>query len=128
MDALTTDTPAKSPAPLVSRDAPAVPAAAPLAMPAPPLNAWTEAARRPLVHPERWKSPVFTRLVVFGGMAGITGFGAHQMYKVVEAAGVTPLEWLFLALFVINFSWIALAFTSALAGTAFLLRYGVTKD
>lgn len=107
--------------------APAMPAHAPIAMPAQDLKRWRSEERRARVDAVRWRSPWFTRLVVFGGMAGITGFGAWQIYEVVEAGGVTALEWLFLVLFLVNFSWIALAFTSALAGTASLLRHGLSK-
>jgi membrane glycosyltransferase len=45
------------------------------------------------------------------------------MYKVVEVGGVTPLEWVLLFLFVANLSWIALACTSALAGSIWLLLF-----
>ncbi len=55
----------------------------------------------------------------------MTLFGAYQMYKVVEAGGVTGLEWVFLALFVINFSWIALAFFTAILGVVHLIRFGI---
>lgn len=96
-------------------------------MPAQNLQAWTAAEERPLSRPEAWRDPLFTRLFVFGGMAVLTGTGAWQMYKVVEAGDVTPLEWVFLVLFVVNFSWIALAFTSAIAGTAHLLRRGLER-
>ena len=53
--------------------------------------------------------------------SALTVYGAHEMYKVVDVGGVTPLEWALLILFVANFSWIALAFTSALAGFFWLL-------
>jgi membrane glycosyltransferase len=43
------------------------------------------------------------------------------MYKVVEVGGVTPLEWALVFLFVINFSWIALACSSAAVGFLSLL-------
>ena len=49
-------------------------------------------------------------------MATLTAFGAFEMYKVVEIGGVTALEWVLVGLFCLNFSWIALAFTAALAG------------
>ena len=44
------------------------------------------------------------------------------MYKVVSVSGVTVLQWMLVALFTINFSWIALAFASALVGFVALLR------
>ena len=39
-----------------------------------------------------------------------------EMYRVVSVSGVTALQWALVALFTINFSWIALAFTSAIVG------------
>ena len=43
------------------------------------------------------------------------------MYRVVSVSGVTALQWVLVALFTINFSWIALAFTSAIVGFLALL-------
>lgn len=123
MDALT-ERPAVQP---VARERAAMPAHAPLAMPPQSLRRWNRAERRPRLAPGLWRKPVFSRLVAFGGMAAITGFGAWQMYKVVEAGGVTLLEWAFLILFVINFSWIGLAFTTGLLGLGHLLWNGLNR-
>ena len=43
------------------------------------------------------------------------------MYQVVDVGGVTTLKWALLALFVLNFSWIALSFASAVVGFVALL-------
>jgi membrane glycosyltransferase len=43
------------------------------------------------------------------------------MYGVVEVGEVTPLEWALVVIFVVNFSWIALTFTSSLFGFGWLL-------
>ncbi len=43
------------------------------------------------------------------------------MYGVVEVGVITPLEWALVGLFVVNFSWIALAFTSSVLGFVWLL-------
>ncbi|KAF0123123.1 MAG: membrane glycosyltransferase [Xanthobacteraceae bacterium] len=123
MDALT-DRPL-SPPPLRERQA--MPAHAPLAMPVQSLRRWTDAERRPLKAPELWRTPWFSRLIAFGGMLAITAAGSWQMYKVVEAGGVTLLEWAFLIFFVVNFSWIALAFTTGLLGLGHLLRHGLNR-
>ncbi|WP_407521190.1 glucans biosynthesis glucosyltransferase MdoH [Methylobacterium oryzisoli] len=106
-----------TPAPTV---APAVPPEAPLAMPVQDLSRWSESdGHRPAAHP----TPTLARLFVFGGAALLTAYGAVQMYEVVSVAGsTTALQWLLLFLFTLNFSWIALAFTSALLGFAALLR------
>src|SRR5947209_15071060 len=61
------------------------------------------------------------RLAVFGGGLALTIYGAHEMYKVVEVGGVTPLKWALLILFVGNFSWISIAFTAGLVGFLWLL-------
>ena len=103
-----------------------MPAPAPLAMPAASLRSWSRSERRPRVDPKGWREPAFARLIAFGGMAAIALFGGYQMYKVVEAGGVTALEWLFLALFAVNFSWIALAFTTGVLGAGYLMWKGLT--
>ncbi len=123
MDALT-----ERPAPLPTlRERPAMPAHAPLDMPVQSLRRWSDAERRPRLAPELWRKPLLARLVAFGGMAAVTAMGAWQMYRVVEAGGVTLLEWLFLVLFVINFSWISLAFMTGILGAAHLLRHGLSR-
>ncbi|MBY0299398.1 MAG: glucans biosynthesis glucosyltransferase MdoH [Methylobacterium sp.] len=106
-----------TPAPTI---VPAVPPEAPLAMPVQDLSRWSEAdGHRPAAHP----TPTLARLFVFGGAGLLTAYGAVQMYEVVSVAGsTTALQWLLLLLFTLNFSWIALAFTSALLGFAALLR------
>jgi membrane glycosyltransferase len=123
MDALTDRPPSLPPL----RERQAMPAHAPLAMPAQSLRRWSDADRRPLTAPDLWRTPWFARLVAFGGMLAITGAGSWQMYKVVEAGGVTLLEWAFLIFFVVNFSWIALAFTTGLLGLGHLLRHGLNR-
>ncbi len=111
-------------APLAS----ALPPSAPLAMPEQALDGWEHARERARTRPDLWKTPWLARFIAFGGMALLTGFGAYQMYRVVAAGGVTLLEWVFVALFVINFSWIALAFSSALVGLAYILRHGLERE
>ena len=55
---------------------------------------------------------------MFGGAAALTLYGAREMYGVVEVGEVTPLEWALVVLFVVNFSWIALAFTSSVSASS----------
>ena len=43
------------------------------------------------------------------------------MYRVIDVGGITLLKWMLLVLFLVNFSWIALAFTSAVVGFLGLL-------
>jgi membrane glycosyltransferase len=98
-----------------------MPAEAPLAMPAQSLSRFSESERhcprRPMTTVGCW----LARLVVFGGGLALTAYGAREMHGVVSVGGVTLLEWALLVLFVANFSWIALAFTGALAGLLWLL-------
>ena len=56
------------------------------------------------------------RLLVIGGAVALTIEGAHEMYLVFAVNGVTALAIFVLALFLALFAWIALSFTSALAG------------
>ncbi len=95
---------------------PPMPPPAPLAMPVQSLTAFGASERRAWAAPDRAFTPWAVRGLIFGGALVLTLFGAIQMYKVVELGGVTPLEWLLLILFVVNFSWIALAFASSVAG------------
>ena len=99
---------------------PALPPESPLAMPTQALSRFDEQSRRSPVntHP----SPVFYRLLTFGGGLLLTGYGTFEMYGVVSVTSVTLLQWLLLILFSINFSWIALAFCSALIGFFALLK------
>ena len=64
------------------------------------------------------------RALIFGGALAMTCYGAMEMYKVVSVGGTTPLEWALVVLFIANFSWIALAFTSALVGFLWILTAG----
>src|SRR3954452_9103811 len=92
-----------------------------LEMPVQSLVHWSNAEERPLAAPERARAPWLARMFVFGGAALLTAYGAHEMYQVVSVSRTTVLQWVLLALFTINFSWIALAFTSGLIGFLALL-------
>src|SRR5579872_5370375 len=100
---------------------PAMPPEAPLAMPTQSLTHFSRSERRALQAPERAYSPWLSRLFIFGGALALTLYGANEMYGVVKIGEVTLLEWVLVALFVANFSWIALAFTSSVAGFFWLL-------
>ena len=111
MDALTESRPGALPT-----TAPAMPPESHLAMPVQSLSRFDKKARRKWLLPANMRSPWLARLAVFGGGFALTAYGAHEMYKVVEVGGVTLLKWALLLLFVANFSWIALAFTSGVVG------------
>jgi len=91
----------------------ALPDEAPLAMPTQSLRSPATHAGQPASSP---RGIGVRRLLVIGGAIGLTAFGAREMYRVLAVNGPTPLAIFMLALFVALFAWIALSFTSALAG------------
>ena len=98
-----------------------MPPEAPLSMPAQSLSRFDPGSRRRNALRHRRLGTLFARLFVFGGGLALTAYGAREMYEVVAVGGVTLLEWALLVLFVANFSWIALAFTNAIAGLFWLV-------
>ncbi|PNG25249.1 glucans biosynthesis glucosyltransferase MdoH [Methylocella silvestris] len=101
----------------------AMPAESPLDMPTQSLSRFDSSSRRKNVLRHPWLGVMFARLFVFGGGLALTCYGAYEMYEVVAVGGVTLLEWALLILFVANFSWIALAFSSGLAGLLWLMFF-----
>ena len=95
-------------------DQPALPPENRLDMPVQSLRRFGAAEVRQPIKP--YRPPYLSRLFVFGGGLALTGWGAFEMYRVVSVSSVTLLQWALLALFTINFSWIAIAFTSAIVG------------
>jgi membrane glycosyltransferase len=124
MDALTTSLPAGT-IPVV--DEPALPPESRLVMPQQSFRHWRDTERRTLADPAHANAPWLTRLAVFGGALALTAYGAREMYYVVSISGTTFLQYALLVLFTINFSWIALAFTSGIVGF-FALLSGRTKS
>ncbi|QGM46504.1 glucans biosynthesis glucosyltransferase MdoH [Methylocystis heyeri] len=102
--------------------APPTPVENRLAMPAQNLFKFDSRHRRRPAAPKLGYIPWLSRLVTFGGGAALTVYGGNEMYRVIDVGGVTTLKWALLALFVLNFSWIALSFSSSLVGLAALLR------
>jgi membrane glycosyltransferase len=98
-----------------------VPAEAPLEMPVQSLRRAPGGAGRPASAPH---GMALRRLLIVGAAILLTGFGAHEMYLVLAVNGPTPLAIVMLGLFVLLFAWIALSFTSALAGFVSLLGGG----
>jgi membrane glycosyltransferase len=99
----------------------ALPDEAPLSMPTQSLRSAPSRARRPPSSPH---AMLLRRIVVIGGAVALTLVGAHEMYLVFAGNGVTPLAIFMLALFLALFAWIALSFTSGLAGFCSLLAGG----
>ena len=74
--------------------------------------------------PTRPGTLTLRRLFVVGGAAAMTLFAGDEMYFVLNRNGANTLGLIVLALFVVLFAWIALAFTSALGGFVAQLRRG----
>ena len=102
---------------------PAMPVEFPLQMPTQSLSRFDKSQRRQWVLAKNKCTPWLSRLLVFGGALAVTAYGTQQMYMVVNVGGVTLLEWVLVGLFVANFSWIALSFTSAIVGFVWLLFF-----
>ena len=64
---------------------------------------------------------LFRRLFIFIGTALLTMAGGHEMYGVVKVGGVTVLEAMLLAFFLVLLAWVAFSFMSALVGFFVLL-------
>lgn len=92
---------------------PAMPSEARLEMPTQSLRRFS---RRTALRPFSSAGVFMARLLIFGGALALTVYGGSEMYKVVSLGGTTTLEWALLFLFIANFSWIALAFSSAVVG------------
>ncbi|MDB5594746.1 MAG: glucan biosynthesis glucosyltransferase [Hyphomicrobiales bacterium] len=126
MDTVTTshatDTLASAPVPEAENDdfAP-MPPEAPLPMPVQSFKRFDKIQRRHWAAPLRAYTPWLSRLLVFGGGLLLTVYGAMEMYRVVDVGAITTLKWALLVLFVANFSWIAIAFTSGVLGLFWLL-------
>lgn len=99
----------------------ALPAGAPLAMPAQSLRVSPMRGPRP---PSSPRGIVGRRVLVVGGAIALTGLGLWQMELVLAVNGLTSLAVFILVLFGCLFPWIALSFTGALAGLLSLLSGG----
>jgi membrane glycosyltransferase len=99
----------------------ALPDEAPLAMPTQSLRAAAPHTPRP---PSSPRAMWLRRFCVIGGAIALTIAGAHEMYLVFAVNGVTALAIFIMALFLALFAWIALSFTSGLAGFCSMLAGG----
>ncbi|SDQ31888.1 membrane glycosyltransferase [Pseudoxanthomonas sp. CF385] len=90
-----------------------LPPESPLAM---PVQTLAKGASRPRALPTSPGDIGARRAVVIGGAALLTLLATYQVWWVLRADGIDMLEGVVLVLFVALFAWIALAFSSALAG------------
>ncbi|MDN6714003.1 MAG: glucans biosynthesis glucosyltransferase MdoH [Acetobacter sp.] len=77
--------------------------------------------RTPVTSPS---SIVLRRLSVIGSALALTAYGAWRTHMVMDEAGVSALGVIMLVLFIALFMWIALAFTSSVAGFCSLVTHG----
>src|SRR5438105_15330512 len=87
-----------------------------------PIDMATQPLRRFEPPPAPGFAPMWIRRAfVLTGTAILTAAGCYEMYRVLQVGGITVLESIILALFVLLFAWIACSFMSALAGFFVLL-------
>ena len=87
-----------------------------------PIDMATQPLRRFEPAPAPGFAPMWIRRAfVLTGTAILTAAGCYEMYRVLQVGGITVLESIILALFVLLFAWIAFSFMSALAGFFVLL-------
>jgi membrane glycosyltransferase len=102
----------------------ALPEPAPLAMPAQSLSQAPARRARPASSPSGMAG---RRFAVLGGAVALTAFATWQMGLVLDIARPTALQIATLVLFVVLFAWVALSFTSAMAGLWAMRRGGVDR-
>ncbi|MBH5368482.1 glucans biosynthesis glucosyltransferase MdoH [Bradyrhizobium glycinis] len=78
--------------------------------------------------PDRIPAPVapamaWRRGLILLSTAALTAGGGYEMYRVLQVGGVTVLEAMVLALFLVLLAWVAFSFASALAGFFVLLAH-----
>ncbi len=93
----------------------AMPAEEPLSMSRAPLHGQRQPAKERSCRRQR-RLLVLSRSYVISVALGLEAYGCYEMYQVVSSVEPTGLQWLFLALFAINFLWISLTFGQASLG------------
>ncbi|MFC3051454.1 glucans biosynthesis glucosyltransferase MdoH [Kordiimonas pumila] len=100
---------------------PALPPEAHLSMPRQTVHA----DRRPVrgrLKTLRWLGTIFARTALIGGTGALTAYGVSEMYAVMTTGKITPLQWLFLVLFSVNFAWVSFAGCQAVLGFFLILK------
>ncbi|ETI58783.1 glucans biosynthesis glucosyltransferase MdoH [Marinomonas profundimaris] len=97
----------------------ALPITSPLDMPRHAVNEASRPNKAKLIPKDfvTWLARVFV-LVCTGGLSW---YGATEMYSVLSTNAIAGLQWLFLVLFCINFTWISFAFSQATLGLLYQL-------
>ncbi|HET6196706.1 MAG TPA: glucans biosynthesis glucosyltransferase MdoH, partial [Acetobacteraceae bacterium] len=89
-----------------------------------PTQSLRSAPKRGPRPPSAPRGMALRRFLVIGGAVALTLEGAHEMYLVFAVNGVTALAIFIMAIFLALFAWIALSFTSGLAGFCSMLAGG----
>ncbi|GAB6967580.1 glucans biosynthesis glucosyltransferase MdoH [Komagataeibacter kakiaceti JCM 25156] len=116
--------PPRGPSTLLPQGWSALPPPAPLDMPVHPLADAPDLHGRGRVPSTQWRLIWLRRLLVIGGAVVMTGLAGYEMDLVFNAVQRSVAGMVMLVLFVVLFLWIALAFTSALAGFGSMLAHG----
>ncbi|NHO32418.1 glucans biosynthesis glucosyltransferase MdoH [Acetobacter fallax] len=103
---------------------PALPPEAPMRMDAQDLHAAPDRHGRDHAPETEPRLIALRRFSVIGSAMALTAYGAYQMHLVLDANGASVLGVIMQILFVALFLWIALAFTSSIAGFFSLLTRG----
>ncbi|WP_244669634.1 glucans biosynthesis glucosyltransferase MdoH [Kaistia sp. 32K] len=84
----------------------------------PPQSLWRfrRRDRRKFSDPRRSRSSWVRRIAILGSAFALAAIAVYEMEQVLIVGGLTPVEISVLVLFALNFGWIAMAFTSAIAG------------
>lgn len=85
-------------------------------MPEQNLKQLSEGFPRAAIQADGVKSSPLRRVFVVGFALLLSAFAINEMRGVFLVGGLTPIEYAVLVLFAINFCWIALAFSSSIAG------------
>lgn len=93
----------------------AVPPESPLPMPRRQLHEPRQTLRARQSFAARLKT-LFARLYILAMTMALAVYGSLEMYGVLSTTTVTVLQWIFLVLFSINFTWISFAFAQATLG------------
>ena len=105
----------------------AMPLERPSPMEAQSLRALSAGMPRKSIIANGVKSATLRRLLVVGSAFIMSIMAIYEMVSVFNVGGVTPLEYIVLVLFAVNFCWIALAFSGGIAGFIILLKKPSTK-
>ncbi len=103
--------------------APGTPPETPGDMPPQNLKRFNAAEqRRKPVNKGGVRSASWRRWLVLGSAMALSAYGINEMYGVISLGEITFIEYIILALFTLTFSWITVAFTSAIVGFFCVLR------